>query len=265
MIRLVCVSFFVISLMFAFTSHAKIDPETIVGMWLFEEGSGNDAEDASENGNDGELMNDPEYVNDGKFGKALSFENSYIQVPSSDSLDSCVESYTGLMWVKLDKKPGVILGGCCNDDHALLNFSYTCLMNVFGPGRGPGSQGKVEVGSGQINPNWVSGAALVNDSQWHHIAFTYDGEEKRIYIDGVVDAQQATTGGFGLMGQPLKIGGMPGERPALGLIDEVAVFNVALEENDVNDIMDHGLERAAGGVAVSSAGNLATTWASVKK
>jgi hypothetical protein len=71
----VCISFIVVSLMFVGIGNAKIDPKNIVGMWLFDEGKGDIAKDSSENGNDGELMNDPKWV-DGKKkpSKALEFD-----------------------------------------------------------------------------------------------------------------------------------------------------------------------------------------------
>ena len=259
MAKLLFVGFIAIAFVFVNISHSAIDPETLVGMWLFD--GGDDAADSSGNENHGELMNGPEHVNDGKFGGALSFDgdDDYVIVPTSDSLNSCAESYTGMLWAKLTKKDNVVLGGCCNDDHAVLNFQYTCLLNVFGPGRG-GNHGKAEIGSMQLNPEWVSGPTLVNDGDWHHLVFTYDGELMKVYVDGNVDAEQPTTGVFGLTGEPLKIGGMPGERPTHGLIDEVAVFNVALSEDDINNILDEGLERATGITAVSSAGKLAATW-----
>jgi hypothetical protein len=56
--------------MLANSTHAAIDPKTIVGLWLFDEGSGNTAKDSSGNKNDGAFMGKPAWV-DGKFGKAL--------------------------------------------------------------------------------------------------------------------------------------------------------------------------------------------------
>ena len=58
-LAIACVNLIVISLMFTSISDAKIDPETVAGMWLFDEGNGKVAKDTSGNGNDGELMNDP--------------------------------------------------------------------------------------------------------------------------------------------------------------------------------------------------------------
>ena len=59
----------------AVSSDAVLDPETIVGIWKFDEGKGNTTKDSSGNGNDGTLMEKPKWV-DGKFGKALEFDGT---------------------------------------------------------------------------------------------------------------------------------------------------------------------------------------------
>ena len=51
----------------------------------------------------------------------------------------------------------------------------------------------------------------------------------------------------------------------MGMMDEVAVFNVALPVDDIKEIMDEGLEAALGIIAVDLSGKLATTWGDVKK
>lgn len=33
----------------------------------------------------------------------------------------------------------------------------------------------------------------IADQQWHHVAITYDGSERAIYVDGVVDAREPFT------------------------------------------------------------------------
>jgi hypothetical protein len=42
------------------------------------------------------------------------------------------------------------------------------------------------------------------------------------------------------------------------------VFNKALTEDQVNDIMQNGLGKALGLTAVSASGKLTSTWASIK-
>jgi len=88
-LSLLYVSVIVISLMFTSQSFAKIDPKTIGGMWLFDEGQGDIAKDSSGNGNNGKLKNGPKWVK-GKFDEALSFggpnSNNCVLAPDSKSL-----------------------------------------------------------------------------------------------------------------------------------------------------------------------------------
>ncbi len=133
--------FIAIAVIFIGVSGAAIDTDNLVGVWLFDEVDNRDmSPDSSDNGNDAELIKGAELVDDGKFEKALSLsgdkEFQHARVETSKSLDSCAEAYTTTTWVKLQKKDKVVLGGCCNDDHAIINFMYTCLLNIFGPGRG---------------------------------------------------------------------------------------------------------------------------------
>jgi hypothetical protein len=49
-----------------------------------------------------------------------------------------------------------------------------------------------------------------------------------------------------------------------GMIDEVAIFSVALSEDDINSIATKGLSKAIGITAVFSASKIATAWAAIK-
>jgi len=85
-LSLVCVSL-IISLLFVAQSFAKIDPQTIAGVWLFDEGNGDITRDSSGQGNDGKLILNPEWA-EGKLGKALEFHGTdYVEISHSKSLD----------------------------------------------------------------------------------------------------------------------------------------------------------------------------------
>ena len=251
------------SLLISFHSLAAVDSATAVGVWLFDDG---DVSDSSGNGNDGELINGAGVTDGGKWGQALSLDgdDDYANVANSASLDSTAEAYTGVAWVKLQRK-GDPHGACCADDHMVIAFTtqWNNILNVFGPGRG-GNQGKIEVGSRDLNPRWLSGPSAVNDDQWHHLAFSYDGANKIIYVDGEVDIEQDTTGVFGAVGVDVHLGGTPTERQALGLMDEIAVFNVSLEQGDIQNLMNDGLGSVLGLTPVTPQGRLTTTWANIK-
>ena len=49
-----------------------------------------------------------------------------------------------------------------------------------------------------------------------------------------------------------------------GLLDEVALFNVPLSQEDIKTIMEKGLESATGSLAVDPESKLATTWGKLK-
>jgi|GEM_PF-5261948 len=84
------------------------------------------------------------------------------------------------------------------------------------------------------------------DTQWHHVAATRRGSQIEFYFDGVeLDA----SGSFSITevaspGLPLLIGASTRTAGIFntfgGLIDELEIFNVAVNDNDVQDIYDSG-------------------------
>ena len=64
-LTIICISLIIVCLMFAGQSYAKIDPDTVLGAWLLDEGRGDIAADATGNGNDGTLMNAPNWNSKG--------------------------------------------------------------------------------------------------------------------------------------------------------------------------------------------------------
>jgi len=74
----------------------KIDPESVVGMWLLDEGKGDTAKDSSGSGNDGTLANNPKWV-EGKSGKALEFNGTnHVEIPASETTDDYLDGFTYL-------------------------------------------------------------------------------------------------------------------------------------------------------------------------
>ncbi|NBS27085.1 MAG: hypothetical protein EBS81_12400, partial [Gammaproteobacteria bacterium] len=82
----------------------------------------------------------------------------------------------------------------------------------------------------------------VNDNQWHHLATTYDGSNKKIYLDGVEVATAAQTGAVTAselklyLGDPISAGGSP-TRPK---IDDVRIYGAALTAAEVAAIYNEG-------------------------
>ena len=97
------------------------------------------------------------------------------------------------------------------------------------------------------NADVTSNGSVVN-GEWHYVSETYDGTTIRIYIDGVLDIEQArsinTVLNVGRIGANVRLGEFFN-----GAIDEVSIYDRALSENEVaqNFAAEKGL--TAGGIA----------------
>ena len=80
---LFCISLIITSLMLATQIGAKIDLETAMDIWLFDENKGTVAKDISGNNNHGQIQG-AEWVK-GKFGTALKFNGVTARVVIADS------------------------------------------------------------------------------------------------------------------------------------------------------------------------------------
>ena len=238
------------------SGYAEIEPETIIGLWMFDEGEGDVAGDSSENGLDGQIMNDANWV-DGKFGDALELDgiNDYVDLGTDERLKP--QRLTIMAWFNTRKLNGyghIFQTGNDWDDIAGIVFrvhqdGYFQAAVTQGPGN---------------TASWVNGPGLSAET-WYHAALTFDGTTIILYIDGVEVAR--TAGAEVFYDQwPARIGSHSHAVSSLfdGFIDEVAYFSEALEEKDVLAIMNQGLEEIVGATAVSSSGKLATTWGGVK-
>ncbi len=256
--------------MLSVSSYA-INPENIAAMWLFDEDSGDTAKDSSGQANHGTLMEDPKWV-DGQFGKALEFDGDNDYVNMGDVLDQDGSSAFSISaWIKAANgvNEQIIVskmssGGShtgyslrASDTSPFLNFS---LISDVSPD----------------NRIQIRGSTEVNDGTWHHVVATYDGTKSASGVHLYVDGQEETkavrndtlTGStsnsidFNIGERESGAGAIALDQFFTGLIDEVAIFNVVLDDADIEDIMTKGLATA---VAVFPAGRTAATWGSVKR
>jgi hypothetical protein len=232
-------------------SYAKIDPKSISGKWLFDEGNGDTVKDSSGNKIDGTLMNKPKWV-DGrkKPNKALEFDggSSYVIVhigppPQSISLEAWIYPTDG----------GVVFAE--NGQQALDGGWYDSHMEIL-------STGEFKVGFWTGAEQGISlGKFPLNN--WYHLVMTYDRKDNS--IKGYVNAKLIESGTL-VKQYPGDLWYGIGAHTATnlgdgtyfdGIIDEAAVYNVALSEADIK----LNFQTAN---AVFPTGKLTTTWASVK-
>ena len=201
----------------------------LVGLWHFNEGAGDIANDSSGNDNHGTVYSASWVDGQSGFGKALKFDgvNNYVEVPDSASLD-ITGAITIECWVKRDRAAyqTLISKWSAVDSQRSYLVALTADNNVRFWITSGGTWGTLKelTSSGTVGMEWT------------HIAATYDGNKMIIYIDSVEDLSQVTTtvpifaGAaplmFGVHPAYMTHGWVPGYFK--GILDEVRIWNVDL-------------------------------------
>lgn len=247
---------------YSLNSTAMTDPNSCIGAWLFDEGKGNMALDSSGNKNDGRLMNNPTWV-DGKFGKALSFDgiDDYIALPPIT-----INNWKGLTimaWVWLNLLPNEL-----PTSYNEIFGTKQDLVDMYGDRGNNEFRVKVTTTAGAERPGIPT--AQLKKNQWLHIAGVFDGPagKMQIYMNGqLIDTHNLSGVINGTQNSAIGAQGDP-NGPFTdfhnGLIDEVALFNVALTEKDLLTIMNKGLKDYLGVASVVYYGKITSTWAEIK-
>ena len=250
------VCFLVVFVLLSFSTVSLSLDEHIVGLWLFDKGSGNTAFDSSNYGNDGKIKGGAEWV-DGKFKKALSFngKDAYVEVPDSDSLE-IEEEITIEFWFFPRSVPGeldILRKHQPNGD----TYNYEIYVNA----------------DSTISPNLQNiidpfstakiGEKDVPFNKWTHIAFTYNGKKVVFYIDGNSAFEEAVTGKIPTSDGSLYIGCRDSTRRFIdGILDELCLSNIARTADEIKAHISKGVTGAAG---VEKAGKLSVIWAELKE
>ena len=255
--------FVVMTLMFSSLGGAEIDPGTAVGIWLLDEGKGNAVKDFSGNRNDGNFVGNPKWV-DGVFGKGLRFDGSDDMVPVGQNKVLRVEVGTMMNWINMATTEDVGLSSMTipYDDGPAWDAPYRSL--------GLGAwQGQLRYWIAINDENREIQPGDIDPDRWYHQAITFDGQFRRAYLDGKL-LEEVEEEGEITYGDPpptAVIGSASIVVPReyfQGGVDEVAIFNVALSEDEISEIMTEGLGALGFSTAVDPSGKLATTWATVK-
>ena len=241
--------FLIALLMISGGVHAQ-EPSFVL-LYNFDEGEGDVVKDLSEKGNDGSIAN-CEWTADGKFGGGIEFDgaSSVIEVPHNDSLNPGGDQITVMAWYK--------------------PFSLTAS---YPPIARKGSV--AEKGWGFDIPTNTLRAWVINEAQqgilttganalelevWQHVAMVYDGEEIRAYINGELDGSVECSGDINENEGSLWIAKKADESQYLhGVMDELAILNIALTEEQISTYMKEGVK-----TAVEALGKLVATWGKIK-
>ncbi|MBM3211716.1 hypothetical protein FJZ33_05835, partial [Candidatus Poribacteria bacterium] len=200
----------------------------------FDEGNGSIVKDLSGYGNNGVTKGKVEWAQ-GIKGTALSFSKDWqghVEVPDSNSLDVS-QQITISAWIRPSK---IYIG---NDqlqmNDILVKFrSYYLTIS---------EKGKLSLYLYGIKPEgWLYGSADMTRflNTWVHVAAVYDGQERRLYINGKLDASAKASGTISVTTYPLTLGFSSHNRYFDGIIDEVKIWSRALTGNEIADLANIG-------------------------
>ena len=235
----------VLSLTISYT-HAEIDPDRIVGIWLLDEGKGDVAEDASENGREGAITQGK--WEEGKVDGALEIKKGgTVTIPLGKGIIEDKVTFT--LWLQFTD-----IGGQQN---------YFSIWDQSNNRYVPYKNG------GNLLRSWtntwdIASGVTVKDGTWYHVANVYSGESCSIYIDGEEKVSQKVPK-FQLQDQDqtawLATDRGTGFLSAV-IMDEVGLFNDALTEDEIKGIMKDGIYHTA--FAVEPSDKLSVLWGKLK-
>ncbi len=217
---------------------ATVAPSGLLGWWF---GDGN-ANDSSPNSFNATLQNGASYAV-GKIGQAFNFSarNQYVDIPN----DPALFPQTGFSletWIRPESYIG------CNPISNVMRIAHsvptinrgwltqiTCDGNPLGPGF---LRAGIFDQNGTLNI--LGSSQALPSGEFTHFAFTWDGSTLRLYVNGILQASQATTNlGMGINTENVRLGNAT-DFGFLGQIDEPSVFNRALSADEVQSIFNAG-------------------------
>ncbi|MHC4144997.1 MAG: LamG domain-containing protein [Planctomycetota bacterium] len=206
-----------VSLMMANAARAEL-----VGQWKFDEGSGTTAYDSSGNGHDGTLVGGATWT-DGHFGGGIELDGSsgYVSVPSfeltTDTITfvAWVNGWKGADWAPLISSR--VVGQC------EMNFGNNDTLHYTWNN------------DSSATWDWTGGPVIPQDT-WTMLAVTLDPGSATAYVytddGGLTQSTNAIAHIEETVGA-LQIGYSYDPRYVRGIIDEAAVYDHALSEDEL--------------------------------
>ena len=242
----------------ALTTHAVVQDDGLILYFSFDEANNGTVIDETGGGNDGAIDGAEIATDEVVYGSGSLLCDNGDDGVSVDSFPA-LEEYTDnsyLFWLNFtdvnsgawnqiiakkapgsDRSPGI---WTCNRASLHIHYRFN-----------PGNAGSHCVGPEGEGDEFASG-------DWHHIAGIKEGDDFKFYIDGEVVDEQSVPASHSQGEEKLYIG-KTGYASALFYIDDLYVYDRALDADEISNIMEGGLL-----TPVEPKDKLTTTWGHLK-
>ena len=231
------------------TSSSKVGlaDGSLVAQWHMDEGNGTTISDSSGNGNDGELGdynttnedgNTPPIWVDGKFGKALEFDDKddYVVVENPNNIPVSTNPITYEAWIRLNSP---ITGA---EKRQLIGWRWSVPtgLRLIGTNRFSFTIYNTTI---DIH-SYSSDDDQIAIGEWSYIVGVYDGSNVMLYHNGMLVKKYINVAiPRGQRYNDLDFGAQKtGYWYFNGTIDEVSIYNYALSASEIQQHYEEGLE-----------------------
>jgi hypothetical protein len=216
-----------------------VPTDGLVGWWPF---NGN-ANDESGNGNDG-VVNGATLTEDrfGNNASAFHFVNPNDLIQVNPSNVSPLNSISIFCWFRIENTTAfthLISKRFSNDGSPYNSF----VLVEQGPSVYDDQE--FEIFEADIftdtGLNFTSSNNQVSTNSWNFIGLTYDGVSLRLYENGNLTAEQAHSGTIQYNNLPLYFGGNGWNQSMIGSLDDIALFDRALSQEEITALYNSNI------------------------
>ena len=210
---------------FRLSASMQVPTQGLVGEWLLDEGSGSTAVDTSDYKNNGTITG-AVYFPDAPISSRQkivpqSKSSLYFDGSSKVNLPKTVPVSTGITysaWIKPNGVANQRILGLNNNSSIRLDTNKKVLFVLYGIVEYP-SNTTIEAG------------------KWTHVAATYDKQNVKIYINGVLNSINAQTAAFPANGTLIEVGSYTGTAQFLGKITDCKIWtDKVLTSAEISDL-----------------------------
>ena len=156
---------------------------------------------------------------------SLNFDgnNDYILIPDNATLD-LTANYTIEAWIFPESFSW--LAGIVSKYHTNAANGYMLRLTHQTPYNGLGFDER------------ITSTGVLSSNQWYHVAAVNSNGSRKLYVNGVEYALTGSALNVSANNNPLRIGSDYGSRYFDGRIDEVRIWNIAREQDNIISTMD---------------------------